>query len=205
LQRYQGPESWPKPTQVVIQDFTNTSPIVAEGQASHHHHHGADSNMPSDETVRQLQDSLAKTLNGQFKKMKLKSERVSDASEVLGPALIVEGEFTTIVPGKSWKRVIVGFGSGASDLKTHVTISEVVNGQKTILLECNIDSQSGKKPGAVLSTSGTGFAIGVATGQLGDKRSSSVQAGASRIAKLIGKQTKSIMVAQQWLAKPSQK
>lgn len=166
-------------------------------------HHGPDANVTPDGLVEQLQDSLAKTLIGQFKKMNVESGRVSDASAIIGPALVIQGEFTWIAPGDSRKRIIVGFGRGASDLKTHVTISEVFNGQRTILLECDIDSQSGKKPGAILSASGTGFAVGVATGHIGDKRSSTAQADASRMAKLIAKQTKAIMVAQRWISKPS--
>jgi hypothetical protein len=204
LHRYERPDMLPKPAQVVIQDFTNSGPIITDAEVSHHHHH-ADSHVTPDELVQQLQDSFAKTLIGQLKKMNLEPERLSDASTVVGSALVIEGEFTSIAPGNSRKRIIVGFGRGASDLKTHVTIYELGNGHRIILLECNIDSQSGKKPGAVMSTSGTGFAAGVATGHFGDKRSSTVQADASRMAKLIIKQTKTIMIAQQWITEPQQK
>jgi protein-S-isoprenylcysteine O-methyltransferase Ste14 len=205
LHRYEGPEILPKPTRVLIRDFAYTVPTVMGEAASSHRHHGSEAAPIPDELVQQLRDSFAKTAIGQFKKMNFETDRVSDASAVLGPALVVEGEFSSIVPGSSRKRILVGFGRGASDLKTHVVISELVDGQKTILLDCNIDSKSGKKPGAILSTSGTGFAIGVATGHFGDKVSSTVKADASRMAKLIGKQTKTIMVAQQWIAKPSKK
>ena len=102
----------------------------------------------ADILVQQLQDSFAKTLIGRFKKMNLECARVQDAKTITGPAL-VQGEFTTIAPGNPRARIIIGFGRGASDLETHVTISEVFNGQRTILLECNIDSKSGKKPGAI--------------------------------------------------------
>jgi hypothetical protein len=201
LYRYEEAEMLPKPDRIIIQDFANNGPLVAE--TSRRHHHEPDSSVMPDELVQQLQKSFAKALMGQFKKMKVESERVPDASAVVGPALIVEGEFTSIVPGNARRRIIVGFGRGASDLRTHVIISEVVEGQKTVLLECNLDSRSGRQPGAILTTSGTGFAIGVATGYFGDKMSSTVQADASRMAKLVGKQTKAIMVAQRWIATQS--
>jgi hypothetical protein len=202
LHRYEGPEMLPKPTQVVIQDFTNAAPVVAD-EAESRHHHQSGSNLTPEDLVQQLQDSFAKTFTGQFRKTTVKPERVWDASAVAGPALVIEGEFTSITPGNSRKRIIVGFGRGASDLKTHVIISEVANGNRTVLLECNINSQSGKQPGAILSTSGTGFAVGVATGHFEDKRSSTVQADASRMAKLVSKQTRTIMIAQRWIAKSS--
>jgi protein-S-isoprenylcysteine O-methyltransferase Ste14 len=203
LHRYEGPGILPKPTRVVIRDFTNAVPVATNETTSHHH--GSDADPIPDELVQQLRDSFAKAATGQFKKMNFETDRVSDGGVVIGPVLVVEGEFTSIVRGSSRERIIVGFGRGASDLKTHVVISELVNGQKTILLDCNIDSKSGKKPGAILSTSGTGFAIGAATGHFGDKMSSTVQADASRVAKLVGKETKAIMIAQQWITKPEQK
>jgi len=198
LHRYEGAEMLPKPERVVIQDFANNGAFVDDERSSPHRE--SDSGTMPDDLVQQLQKSVAKTLIGQFKKMKVESERVSDAGAVVGPALIVQGEFTSIAPGNSRKRIIVGFGLGASDLRTHVIISEVVGGQRTVLLECNIDSRSGRQPGAILTTSGTGFAIGVATGHFGDKLSSTVQADAARMAKLVGKQTKAMMAAQQWIA-----
>jgi hypothetical protein len=205
LQRYDGPGSLPKPARVVIRDFANAVPIAAEDATSHHHHHhDSDADPLPDEVIQQLRDSFAKTATGQFKKMNLETDRVSDAGVIVGPTLLVEGEFISVVQGSSRKRIIVGFGRGASDLRTHVVISELIDGQKTVLLDCNVDSKSGKKPGAVLSTSGTGFVIGAATGHFGDKMSATVQADASRTAKLIGKETKAIMVAQQWVTKPSQ-
>ena len=201
LNRYIGSELLPKPERVVIQDFTNAGPIVMDDHG--HRHHGSEADATPDELVRQIQDSFAKTLIGVFKKIKLESGRVLDSSTIAGPVLIVQGEFLAVDQGNSRERIIVGFGRGESDIKAHVIISEVANGQRTVLLECNINSGSGKKPGAILSTNGEGFAAGVVTGHFGDKRSATVQADASRMAKLVGKQTKAIMIAQRWIADPN--
>jgi hypothetical protein len=198
LYRSEEPQMLPKPDRVIIQDFVNNGPVVVDERARSHFHKPDSSTIP-DELVRQLQKSFAKTLIGQIKKMKVEPKSMPDASTVVGPALIVEGEFTSIAPGNARRRIIVGFGRGASDLRTHIIISEVVESQKIVLLECNIDSRSGRQPGAILTTSGTGFAAGVATGYFGDKMSSTVQADASRMAKLVGKEIKAIMVAQRWI------
>jgi Domain of unknown function (DUF4410) len=210
LQRYQGPEMLPMPTQVVIQDFANKGTIVTDTKRSLLL---AGSGLPpsspvaagasSDELVQQIRDSFAKTLIAQFKKMNVESVRASDASAVVGPALIVQGEFTVIAPGNSRKRIIIGFGRGASDLKTHVTITEVANSKRTVLLECNIDSKSGKQPGAMMSPNLTAFAVGVVLGHMGDKKNGTVQADGARMAKLIGKQAESITGLSQWITKPS--
>jgi hypothetical protein len=201
LQRYTGPETLPKPTLILIEDFADRGPIIESRSflTGVSQSHGE----PPDQLVQKIQNSFAKTLIAEFKKIHVATERGSDASAVAGPAIVIRGELTSIAPGSSRQRIIVGFGRGASDLKAHIIISELVDGQETILFECNVNSQSGKQPGAILSTSATGFAVGVATGHFGDKLTSTVQADASRMAKLIAKQVKAIVASQQRGAKPS--
>src|SRR6266705_4424506 len=41
------------------------------------------------------------------------------------------------------------FGRGASDIKTHVTVSSLIQGHPTVVLEFNLSSGSGKKPGGL--------------------------------------------------------
>jgi Domain of unknown function (DUF4410) len=128
---------------------------------------------------------------------------------VVGTALTVQGEFIAVSPANARQRVLVGLGRGASDIKTHVIVSLVANGSRVVLLDCNISSQSGKQPGALFDLIGSGggasFPIGVATGYIGDKRSSTAQADASRTAKLMEKQIEEVMVAQKWLPAKSRK
>jgi hypothetical protein len=192
LRRYSGPKIASRPRCVLIQDFTTTGAVVTEDK-----HHPLPQGPQA--LLKQVQDSFASTLLAQFKKANIDAHRVSDASAVVGPALAIQGEFVTVDAGNSRKRILLGFGRGASDVKTHVIISFVQNHKRTVLLDCNINAQSSKKPGAILSTSGEGFALGVLLGHFGDKRSSTVQADASRMAKLVGKQSEAVMLAQGWI------
>ena len=114
-----------------------------------------------------------------------------------GSDLVVEGEFMAINEGDKTKRIIVGFGRGASDIKTHVTVSSVTQGHPTVVLEFNLSSESGKKPGAA-ATGGIG-AIAVAAAAGGD-RNSTVEADASRTAKLVAKQLETFMADQKWVS-----
>ena len=134
----------------------------------------------------------------------VQSERAVDGmGATTGPVLIVEGEFAGIDEGDKTKRVMIGFGRGASDIKTHVTVSSFVNGTRTVVLEFNLNSASDKKPGAV-ATMGTGaIAVGAAVGDVGDKKGT-VQADASRMAKAVAKQIEAFMINQKWISAPSQ-
>ena len=54
---------------------------------------------------------------------------------------------TAIDEGNKIKRVMIGFGRDASDVRTHVTVSSFTNGKKTVVLEFDLNSTSDKKRG----------------------------------------------------------
>ena len=114
-----------------------------------------------------------------------------------GSYLVVSGEFMAINEGDKAKRIMIGFGRGASDIKTHVRVSSVTQCQPTVALEFNLSSESGKKPGAA-ATGGIG-ALAVAAAAGGD-RNSTVEADASRMAKLVAKQLEAFMAEQKWIS-----
>ena len=54
--------------------------------------------------------------------------------DLSGSHLIVEGQFVAIHEGDETKRIMIGFGRGASDIKTHVTVSSLIQGHPTVVL-----------------------------------------------------------------------
>jgi hypothetical protein len=115
-----------------------------------------------------VQDSFAKSFNSLFGKQNIVADRVPDANAISGPALIVQREFIVVNQGNATKRIMLGFGRGASDIRAQVVISLVSEGRKTLLLDCNINSQSGKKPGAIVGMGGGTVAVGAAAGDVGE-------------------------------------
>lgn len=127
-------------------------------------------------------------------------------------SLVVHGDFTAIKQGNKTKRIFIGFGKGASDVQAHVTVSEVGADQQPLtLLEFNVRSKSGKKPGAAVTvgagaaTLGTvtagSAAAGVATGGVLD-RAATVEADAARMAKGVAKQVLDLLRSRQWAPSP---
>ena len=210
ISSYSGSEALPKPQSVIIQDFTLAGDVITdESAAARLHRHlslrrGPDEDSTPEVLAQQVQTSFSKALIKEFAKVNVQSERAVDGmNATTGPVLIVEGEFAGIDEGDKTKRVMIGFGRGASDIKTHVTVSSFVNGTRTVVLEFNLNSASGKKPGAV-ATMGTGaIAAGAAVGDVGDKKGT-VQADASRMAKAVAKQIEAFMINQKWISAPSQ-
>ncbi len=207
IRRYNGPAVLPKPEKIVIQDFALTGDIITDDSIAARIHkrsllHRRSSEDSAGETLtQQVQGSFTKTLIGEFTKVNKPSERmVDDGAPVHGTVLLVEGEFVSINEGDKTKRIIIGFGRGASDIKTHVTVSSVTNGQRTVIMEFTLNSASGKKPGAVVGVSS--IAVSAAAEDVGDRKSTP-QGDASRMAKAVAKQIEGFMIDQKWIAAPA--
>ncbi len=204
ISSYTGPTPLPKPERIWIRDFKPVGDIVVdESLAARMHRHsllggGSDDSTP-EAVVQQIETSFTKTLTGELKKQKMETDRMPDGMGTLdGTYLIVEGEFIAVNEGDKTKRVMIGFGRGASDIKTHVIVSLVNEGHKTVVLECNLNAQSGKKPGAIIGLGGGNVAVSAVTGDVGDKKGT-VQGDASRMAKVVAKEVEAVMTAQKWV------
>lgn len=55
---------------------------------------------------------------------------------------------------------MIGFGRGARDIKPHIVVSSLAKGTRTVVLEFNLNSASGKKPGAVAMMGAGSLAVG---------------------------------------------
>jgi hypothetical protein len=217
ISKYQG-EALPKPDKVLIFDFTVPDDVVSVDESPaaklHRSRRGEGAQAKAEETVtRQVQASFSKALLHELQQASVPAESAPGADSPAPPnALLVRGEFTAIKEGNKTKRVLIGFGKGASDVQAHVTVSlapSAAEQQPVVLLEFNAKSQSGKKPGAAatvgagaatLGTASAGSAAaGVAAGGVLDK-AATVQADASRMAKGVAKQIAELMSSQQWAA-----
>jgi hypothetical protein len=124
-----------------------------------------------------------------------------DAKSAAPSELLISGQFTTIDEGNKTKRELIGFGRGASDIKTHVTITSVTAGRSTVVLEFDMTSESNKQPGAAI-TGGSSLAVGAAVSAVGDRKST-VEADASRMGKLVAKQVEGLVSEQKWVYAPA--
>jgi galactitol-specific phosphotransferase system IIB component len=212
LKRYSGLGALPKPDKILIQDFavpagetTTDESIAARLHRTVMLRHGVDEDSSPQVLAQQLQAAFAKTLAGELKKVNIQtvnipSQQISSAEgHVDGSDLVVAGEFVAINEGDETKRIMIGFGRGASDIKTHVTVSTVTQGHPTVVLELNLSSESGKKPGAVATMGVGSLAVGAAAGGVSDRKSK-VEADASRMAKLVAKQLEAFMADQKWIS-----
>jgi hypothetical protein len=302
VKKYQG-EPLPKPDKVLVYDFTvpssvisvDTSPAAKVTRGRGKTEEGEPKSSP-EAVAKQVQAVFAKSLLRELQQASVPAEAAPAGAGTAGSAgtgaaasphtLVVQGEFTAINEGNKTKRVLIGFGKGASDVQAHVTVSlsnatptaaqqpstgqqppaeqpmsaqqqpaeqtppaqppaaeqqppaqpqppaqQATNRaptapQQVVLLEFNVKSKSGKKPGAAATvgagavgvgaaTAGTvtaaaastltgatagKAAAGVATGGVMDRMGATVEADAARMAKGVAKQIAELMKSQTWAA-----
>jgi len=203
---YQG-DALPKPDKIMICDFNVPADVVTMDQSAagrlqrrRLQRHSADADSSPEALAIQVQSAFAKTLVSELQKLDMPAETApADEVAILPHVLLVHGEFTTINQGNKTKRMMIGFGRGASDVKAHVTLSLTTDAQPVLLSEFNLKSQSGKKPGAAATMGVGSVAVGAAAGGVGDRKAT-VEADASRMAKAVTQQIKEVMTSQKWIA-----
>jgi Domain of unknown function (DUF4410) len=212
LQRYSGPRTLPKPGKVLVHDFAVPVGVIRtdESIAGQLHRdimlrHGVDEDSSPEVAAQQVQAAFAKALAEELKKVNIQTVNIptqgtsAGESTISGADLVIDGDFTAINEGDETKRIVIGFGRGASDIRTHVKISSVTQGHPTVVLEFNLSSESGKKPGAAATMGVGSLAVGAAAGGVSDRKST-VEADASRMGKLVAKQLEAFMAEQKWIA-----
>jgi hypothetical protein len=158
-------------------------------------------NVPSDRAGADRALASGAPADGATSERTASDRATGDAKSASASELVVSGQFTAIDEGNKTKRELIGFGRGASDIKTHVTITSVTAGRSTLVLEFDMTSESNKQPGAAI-TGGSSLAVGAAVSVVGDRKST-VEADASRMGKLVAKQVEGLVNEQKWVYTPA--
>jgi hypothetical protein len=151
---------------------------------------------------------LTTTLVDEIRKLGIRSEPAAMASPAAGPTLSIEGQMVSINEGNKAKRLVVGFGSGASEVRTLTQVYEVTSGDGHRLIEDFYTTvKSSRKPGFG-PMAGFGAAAGVAASRMAaaggvgaaTELSQTVEADVRHGAKQIAKEIAKLFVQQGWIA-----
>lgn len=216
LQSYDGKDKLSKPTQILVYnlDVSDDAVTIDKSHVAHILNNGpiahikGDAGQESDPAAvaAKVQKSFSKSLVKELQKTSIPTTAVDQSDEQNVPVntLSIHGDFTAINQGNEGARMMIGFGRGASDVQAHVVVSLVRDTGPVTISEFNLNSKSGKKPGAA-ATMGAGAGAGASVGAAGATNGeATVEGDASRMAKEVAKQIKSVLVAQQWIAPPAQ-
>src|SRR6266850_157967 len=157
---------------------------------------------------QEVSRTLTTTLVDEMRKLGIPAEPARMASPVAGPTLSIEGQIVSIDEGNKAKRLVIGLGSGASEVRTLTQVYEVTSADGHHLIEdFYTTAKSSRKPGFG-PMAGFGAAAGLAAsrvaaaGRVGvaTSLSQTVEADVRHGAKQIAKELAKLFVEQGWIA-----
>ena len=136
--------------------------------------------------AKEVKDALAEEVVDGLKPLGFVVERVGRETKATGSDLLIDGQFLTVDEGNPLRRLVIGFGTGASTVQSQVQVYQGQEARK--LMEFTTQSDSGKMPGAA-ATLGVGAAAqgGVTAGMvIANAAVSGVKTYKSDVARMAG-------------------
>jgi hypothetical protein len=159
----------PRPQRIVVYDFTATPGDVQlqsglGGRIKESMREAEGTSIAEQQT--KLQQDIAKLMTTQLvqeiRKLGLPVESAEMAGPVTEGQLSIEGQFLTIDEGNQTRRLVIGFGAGASHVRIAVQVLETIAGQHRLVEDFYTNANSSRKPGFG-PMAGVGAAAGAAT------------------------------------------
>ena len=200
----------PRPQLVVVHDFAVSASAVALDtaigarvmEALKGNEEIQDHVKAGQEVARVLTENLVKEIG----KLGIPAVAAANATPVAGPSLQIEGQFVTVDEGNRLRRAVIGFGAGASEVRTMVQVFETTNEGRRLVEDFYTTAKSSRKPGfgpmagagAVVGTAATSAAVSGGLG-IATAHSQTVEGDARNTADEIVKELKKFFAEQGWI------
>jgi hypothetical protein len=202
-----APDYVPRPDRVLVYDVAASAADVPEDSSLQPYATARVEKQTSEELElgRALGAQVAQELVERLKDLGLPATRTSGSSafERVND-LVIRGGFVEVDEGNMALRVLIGFGAGASDLRTHFDVYQVTETGRMPLGSAGIEAAGGHMPGVLLSMGVGGVVKGLAVGgTLAAGReftSESIEGAAERTAKEFIKEVKPGLEKRGWIA-----
>lgn len=162
------------------------------------------------EVGRATAQALSVELVKAIQKLGFAADRAAGAPPT-GNVLVSEGQFVSIDEGNRLRRMVIGLGAGATEVKTQVQVYAVTPTGRKLVQEFETTAQSSRKPG-MAETMGAGAAIrgaqAVAVGAgvgVVSEYGETVEADARRTAQAVADKLKPFFINEGWIAEEMQK
>ncbi|MGY1409092.1 MULTISPECIES: DUF4410 domain-containing protein [unclassified Luteimonas] len=189
----------PRPARIVIYDFT-TGPTDVQMLFSPRQEgeHAVLTQEQPDLLAEAVADSLATRLVEGIRSLGLPAERVAGAAQPEMNDLVIEGDFVRIDTGSRARRFVIGFGMGASELRTRVRVFQVTAEGWKPVQQFETVATGSRLPGAAFGTAVAGSAA-ISAGIAGVRElRTAIDADAGRTAEQIAGNVSELKTAQGW-------
>ena len=201
----------PRPSLIVVHDFAVSADAVVPDQAIGSRIIDMVKETPSGEQRLKISHDVARVVTDnlvqEISKLGIPTVSAANATPVAGPSLAIEGQFLTVDEGNRLRRMIIGFGAGASEVRILVQVFENTNEGRRLAEDFYTTVKSSRKPGTG-PMAGVGAAAGSAAGAaamstgvgIATEFSQTVEGDARHAAQEITKTLKKFFVEQGWIA-----
>ena len=206
-QAYDGAQL-PRPDRILVEDFGATPSEVPPNSDLGAAAAGAEPQTPEDvELGRKLGAAVARQLALDLQNMGLPAVQAAGQAPPQPNDIVIKGNFYGVEQGSTGKRVLLGFGSGAAELRTAVEAYQMTPDGLRHLAGGTTDSGGNKTPGMVMplavyaaTANPLGLIIVGATKVYGETTGkSSIEGAAKRTADEIAAQIKVGAQKQGWI------
>lgn len=198
-----------KPERILVHDFAVAAEDVALDRAVGaqllQRLQGTSQSEEQLKVGRAAAQALSVELVKAIQKLGLATERAAGAPPT-GNVVVIEGQFISIDEGNRLRRVVVGLGVGATEVKTQVQVYAATPTGRRLVQEFETAAQSSRKPG-MAETMGAGAAIrgaqAVAVGAgvgVVSEYGETVEADARRTAQAVADKLKPFFINEGWIA-----
>ncbi len=162
---YVGDEEIARPGRIIVHNFAATADDIPADAAIAGHYDRRDTPQTAEEIElgRQLGARVADELVKDILKMGMPAERAGSGPAPQLGDLVIKGEFVSIDEGSRLKRMLIGFGAGAAELKTFVEGYQVTASGLRPLGSAEVEAGGGKMPGMIVPVAGGAIAGRAAT------------------------------------------
>jgi hypothetical protein len=200
----------PRPQMIFVHDFAVSPGAVALDTAIGARIMQVVEGSPQEQQVKighEVARTVTEHLVREIHKLGLPAVAAPAGTPVAGPSLAIEGQFLTVNQGNRLRRAVIGFGAGASEVRTLVQIYETTNEGHRLVEDFYTTVKSSLKPGmgpmigvgAAAGTVVTSAAVSTGVG-LATAHSQTVEGDAKHTADEIAKVLKKFFVQQGWVS-----
>ena len=151
-------------------------------------------------------DTLSEAIVAQLRKRGINAKRANDGDIPPLHALVLKGQFITINEGSRFKRMVIGFGAGSSELRANVQAYQATERGLRRIAEAEAEASGSKMPGMAIPVAG-GAAMGSAATSavisggmnIAKETRGAMNPDAQRMAEKIAERAKAFYVRQGWL------
>lgn len=144
-------ERIPCPQQFLVYDFVTTSDAVpGDSRLAGQYSDQSPQTDEQSETGRRVADEIASALVADLQEMGIPAVRALSSYTPQINDILIRGYIVSIVEGSEGKRLVIGFGSGSSELKTVVEAFQMTPQGLREIGSGTLDSGGSKGPGTAL-------------------------------------------------------